>query len=296
MTEGQPVVLVTGANGFVGRHLSAMLGDKAWTVRRAQRVLTGGAQEVQIGSIGPQTDWRAALDGVSAVVHLAARVHHPNEENAGEIYRTINTEGTLQLARSAAAAGVQRFIYLSTILVNGATSEGRGPFREDDDPKPRGVYGLSKAVAESGLAAIAGETGMQVSIIRPPLIYGRGAVGNFRLLVKMVRLGVPLPFASIRNRRAFLGVQNLSSFIAHRLVAPELVGHGAVHEQRVGTVAVAVGERLRERLTTHEERQVHVGEGGRRSRVSDLQLGRGRLDEPCALEHADFAGPDRVGG
>jgi len=197
-----------------------VLKDKAWTVRRAQRTLTGGAHELQIGSIGPQTDWRAALDGVSAVVHLAARVHHPNEENAGEIYRTINTEGTLQLAKCAAAAGVQRFIYLSTILVNGASTEGRGPFRDDDDPRPRGVYGMSKAAAESGLKAIAGQTGMQVSIIRPPLIYGTGAVGNFRLLVKMVRLGVPLPIASIRNRRAFLGVQNLSSFIAHRLKAP----------------------------------------------------------------------------
>jgi len=253
MTEARPVVLVTGANGFVGRHLSAVLEDRAWTVRRAQRVLTGGAQEVQIGSIGPQTDWRAALDGVSAVVHLAARVHHPNEENAGEIYRIINTEGTLQLARSAAAAGVQRFIYLSTILVNGATSEGRGPFREDDDPKPRGVYGLSKAAAESGLATIAEETGMQVSIIRPPLIYGRGAVGNFRLLVKMVRLGVPLPFASIRNRRAFLGVQNLSSFIAHRLAAPGRTLETflvADHEQVstpefVRQIAMAVGKPAR---------------------------------------------------
>ena len=219
MTEARPVVLVTGANGFVGRHLAALLEARGWTVRRAQRTLTGGEHEVQIGSIGPQTDWRAALDGVAAVVHLAARVHHPNEENAGEIYRTINTDGTLQLARSAAAAGVQRFIYLSTILVNGATSEGRGPFRENDDPKPRGVYGQSKAAAEAGLEAIAGQSAMQVSIIRPPLIYGRGAVGNFRLLVKMVRLGAPLPFASIRNRRAFLGVQNLSSFIAHRLTA-----------------------------------------------------------------------------
>jgi UDP-glucose 4-epimerase len=221
MTEARPVVLVTGANGFVGRHLAAVLESKGWTVRRAQRTLTGGEHEVQIGSIGPETDWRAALDGVAAVVHLAARVHHPNEENAGEIYSTINTEGTLRLAACAAAAGVQRFVYLSTVLVNGATTEGRGPFRESDDPKPRGVYGLSKAAAEAGLKPIAEQTGMQVSIIRPPLIYGAGAVGNFRLLVKMVRLGVPLPFASIRNRRAFLSVQNLSSFIAHRLAAPD---------------------------------------------------------------------------
>ena len=253
MTDTRPIVLVTGANGFVGRHVSGVLEDKAWNVRRAQRMLTGGEHEVQIGSIGPQTDWRAALDGASAVVHLAARVHHRNEENAGEIYRTINTEGTLQLAKCAAAAGVQRFIYLSTILVNGATSEGRGPFREGDDPKPRGVYGMSKAAAETGLAVIAERTGMQVSIIRPPLIYGQGAVGNFHLLVKMVRLGVPLPFASIRNRRAFLGVQNLSSFIAHRLAAPgrNLETFLVADNEQVSTpefvrqIAVAVGKPAR---------------------------------------------------
>jgi UDP-glucose 4-epimerase len=219
MSEARPVVLVTGANGFVGRHLSAVLEARGWMVRRAQRMLTGGEREVQIGSIGPHTDWRAALDGVEAVVHLAARVHHPNEEGAGEVYRAINTEGSLQLARSAAAAGVRRFIYLSTVFVNGATSEARGPFREADDPRPRGVYGWSKAAAEAGLNAAAGQSGMQVSIIRPPLIYGAGAVGNFQVLVRAVRLGVPLPFASIRNRRAFLSVQNLSSFIAHRLTA-----------------------------------------------------------------------------
>ncbi|MBA2401934.1 MAG: NAD-dependent epimerase/dehydratase family protein [Bradyrhizobium sp.] len=219
MTELRPVVLVTGANGFVGRHLSAVLESRGWMVRRAQRMLTGGEYEVQIGSIGPRTDWRPALDGVDAVVHLAARVHHPNEEHTAEVYRAINTEGTLQLARCAAAADVQHFIYLSTILVNGATTEGRAPFREGDDPKPRGVYGMSKAAAESGLEAIAAQTGMQASIIRPPLIYGAGASGNFQLLVNAVRLGVPLPIASIFNRRAFLSVQNLSSFIAHRLEA-----------------------------------------------------------------------------
>ncbi|WP_249153068.1 NAD-dependent epimerase/dehydratase family protein [Bradyrhizobium sp. AUGA SZCCT0240] len=151
MTAIRPVVLVTGANGFVGRHLSAALEAEGWTVRRAQRVLMGGGHEVQIGSIGPQTDWRAALDGVAAVVHLAARVHHPIEEDAGEIYRTVNTEGTLQLARSAAAAGVQRFVYLSTILVNGATTEGRGPFREGDNLKPRGVYACRRRPPKPGL-------------------------------------------------------------------------------------------------------------------------------------------------
>ena len=290
MTATRPVVLVTGANGFVGRHLSAALEAKGWTVRRAQRVLTGGDHEVQIGPIGPHTDWRAALDGVAAVVHLAARVHHPNEEDAGEIYRTVNTEGTLQLARSAAAAGVQRFIYLSTILVNGATSEGRGPFGETDELKPRGVYGLSKAAAESGLAAIAGQGGMQVSVIRPPLIYGRGAVGNFQLLIKAVRRGVPLPFASIRNRRAFLGVQNLSSFIAHRLTAVDgnLETFLVADDEQVSTpefvrqIAAAVG--TSERLLPAPELLLRgLLKLGGRAEAGDSLIGSLEIDMSKAL-------------
>ena len=123
----------------------------------------------------------------------------------------------MQLARSAAAAGVRRLVHLSTVLVNGSCTDGRMPFREDDVPAPRGAYGMSKAAAEQRLRELAGTVDMRVTVIRPPLIYGAGAVGNFRLLAKAVQRGVPLPFAAIRNRRAFLGVQNLVSFIANRL-------------------------------------------------------------------------------
>lgn len=217
MTENRPVVLVTGASGFVGRHLAPVLAGDRWNVRRGLRKLTGKDGEVLIGSIGPATDWSAALAGVEAVVHLAARVHHAGAEHAAEIYNTINTEGTLQLARSAAATGVRRFVYVSTILVNGTCTDGRAPFREDDQLAPRGIYGESKAAAEAGLKGIAENTGMQVTVVRPPLIYGPGAPGNFRLLVRTVERGIPLPFASIRNRRAFVSVQNLASFIANRL-------------------------------------------------------------------------------
>jgi nucleoside-diphosphate-sugar epimerase len=222
MTKARPVVLVTGASGFVGGHLAPVLARDGWNVRRAVRKPTGSGEEVLIESIGPTTDWRAALAGVEAVVHLAARVHRPGEENAAEIYRDINAEGTLQLARCAAAAGVRRFVYVSTILVNGSRTDGRAPFREDDTFAPRGVYGMSKAAAESGLKELARDTGMYVTVVRPPLIYGAGARGNFRLLVRAVKLGVPLPFASIHNRRAFLGVQNLASFIANRLSGASL--------------------------------------------------------------------------
>jgi nucleoside-diphosphate-sugar epimerase len=217
MTDARPVVLVTGAGGFVGRHLVPVLAGEGWRVRRAVRTSSGSDGEVLIGSIGPATDWRAALAGVEAVVHLAARVHHPGEEDAGELYRAVNTEGTLQLARCAAAAGVRRFVHVSTILVNGSSTDGRAPFREDDIPAPRGVYGNSKAAAESGLRQLAETVDMRIAVIRPPLVYGAGALGNFRLLVKAIQRGIPLPFGAIRNRRAFLGVENLASFIANRV-------------------------------------------------------------------------------
>jgi UDP-glucose 4-epimerase len=167
--------------------------------------------------LGPTTDWQNALLGVEAIVHLAARVHNPNDEHAVDLYRSVNISGTLHLARCAAKVGVRHFIFVSTILVNGRTTEGRGPFREIDTLAPRGAYGNSKAAAESGLEAIAHDSGMRVTVIRPPMIYGAGARGNFKLLARAVNRGIPLPFASIRNRRAFLAVENLGSFVVERL-------------------------------------------------------------------------------
>ena len=217
MKDGRPVVLVTGANGFVGQHLTPVLASSGWTVRRALRTLTGGQNEVLIGSIGPATDWQEALVGVDAVVHLAARVHAPNEEHEFELYRAVNIEGTLNFARCAMRAGVRQFVFVSTILVNGRSSDGRAPFSERDILTPQGVYGVSKAAAETGLRAIAQDGDMCVTVVRPPLIYGAGAKGNFQLLAYAVKHGIPLPFASIGNRRAFLAVGNLNAFILERL-------------------------------------------------------------------------------
>jgi UDP-glucose 4-epimerase len=217
MKDGRLVVLVTGANGFVGRNVAPVLTSHGMIVRQAMRKPSSHANTAIIDAVGPQTNWEEALVGVDAVLHLAARVHHPREEHATEIYRSINTDGTLHLARCAAKAGVRQFIYLSTILVNGSSTNDRPPFREDDRLMPRGVYGLSKAAAEAGLEAMARESDMCITVIRPPLIYGVGALGNFRLLATAVDRGIPLPFGSIYNRRAFLGVGNLASFIVHRL-------------------------------------------------------------------------------
>lgn len=221
MSERKPVVLVTGASGFVGRHVAPALAREGWQVRRAVRSRDSAEDEVVIESIGPETDWSAALDGVDAVVHLAARVHHKHEEHAVQLYRNVNIAGTLHLARSAATAGVRQFIFVSTVLVHGRSNEGRAPFSEDDILTPRGLYGMSKAAAEAGLRTLARDSEMKISVIRPPLVYGAGAKGNFALLTRAVSLGMPLPFAAIRNQRAFLAVQNLSSFILRRLAHPD---------------------------------------------------------------------------
>ena len=217
MRDGRLVVLVTGANGFVGRNVAPTLTAHGMIVRQASRRPSPDADRIIVDSVGPQTNWDQALAGVDAVLHLAARVHHRREEHATDIYRSINTGGTLHLARCAAQAGVRQFIYLSTILVNGSNTDDRPPFREGDRLMPRGVYGMSKAAAETGLEAMAKDSDMCITVIRPPLIYGLKALGNFRLLVKAVDRGIPLPFGSIHNQRAFLGVGNLASFIVHRL-------------------------------------------------------------------------------
>jgi UDP-glucose 4-epimerase len=220
MKHGRSVILVTGASGFVGRNLAPMMAARGFIVRPAVRKPSLDANAVIVPAIGPQTDWTEALVDVDVVVHLAARVPRPREDYAIDIYRSLNTDGTLQLARCAAKAAVRQFIYLSTVLVNGSSTDGRAPFREDDRLTPRGVYGMSKAAAETGLEKIANATDMAITVIRPPLIYGVGALGNFRLLVAAVKRGIPLPFGSICNRRAFLGVENLASFVAHRLSHP----------------------------------------------------------------------------
>ncbi|MGY4334533.1 UDP-glucose 4-epimerase [Bradyrhizobium sp. LB7.2] len=218
MAEGNPRVLVTGANGFIGRHVVPALKREGWSVRRAVPSASQDMdEEVGIATIGPDTDWSAALKGIDCVVHLAARVHHKHEEHAVQLYHNVNVAGTMRLARNAATVGVRHFIFVSTVLVHGRSNDGHAPFSEDDILTPRGLYGMSKAAAEAGLRTLARDSVMKISVIRPPMVYGAGAKGNFALLARAVNLGLPLPFAAIRNHRAFLAVQNLSSFILRRL-------------------------------------------------------------------------------
>ena len=208
-------MLVTGATGFVGNALCATLEQRGVAYRRALRAGSGALpNDIVVGDIGPDTDWRAALEGVSSVVHLAARTHVMRESAANPLaaYREINVEGTRRLAEAAAAVGVRRFVFLSSIKVNGERTDLL-PFGETDAPHPEDAYGITKLEAEQVLTQIAVESDMGVTILRPPLVYGPGVKGNFLALMRAVRKGLPLPLGSVDNRRSLVYVGNLVSAI-----------------------------------------------------------------------------------
>jgi len=206
-------LLVTGADGFVGRALCPVLAAAGHRVRRAVRVLSGitSPDTIAIGDLGGSPDWANALAGIEVVVHLAGRAHVMREAgpvDAAAAYRQTNVVGTEQLARAAVAVGVRRLVFVSSIKVNGeATRET--PFRETDPPRPEDDYGRSKWAAEQALTTIARETGLQIVIVRPPLIYGPGVKGNLARLMRFVDRGIPLPFGGIENRRSMIGLGNL---------------------------------------------------------------------------------------
>ena len=180
-------------------------------VRHGSPELPPTAERVIVGDLGSDQDWRAALSKVDVVVHLAARVHvmRDNVEDPMGEFRRANVTGTEILARQAAAAGVRRFVFLSSIKVNG---EG-GTFSEANTPAPKDAYGISKHEAELCLARIARGTPMTFTVIRPPLVYGPGVKANFRALIRVVDRGLPLPFGAVSNRRSFVGLDNLVDFI-----------------------------------------------------------------------------------
>jgi nucleoside-diphosphate-sugar epimerase len=202
--------LVTGANGFVGRALCDVLAASGHQVRRVVRAAPPGLPDtVAVGDINGATDWGVALEGVQCVVHLAARTHVLRETAADPLseYRRVNVAGTLALAQQAARAGVRRLVFLSSVKVNGkATTK---PFIEGDAPHPEDAYGVSKWEAEQALARAAAGTGVEVFVLRPPLVYGAGVKGNFLRLMGFVARARPLPLASIANRRSLVYVGNL---------------------------------------------------------------------------------------
>ena len=219
-------VLVTGASGFIGRALCDVLAASGRRVRKAVRMPAPGFPgAVAVGDIGIDTDWRAALEGVSGVVHLAARTHVLRETATNPLaeYRRINVSGTERLAHSAAACGVRRLVFLSSVKVNGERTTGR-PCTEGDTPRPEDAYGVSKWEAEQALSRIAAETGLEVVVLRPPLVYGPGVKGNFLRLMNLVARGVPLPLGAVANRRSFIYTGNLAGAIVQALDAPQAAG------------------------------------------------------------------------
>ena len=212
-------ILVTGASGFIGRQLSSHLTTLGFVVRRTSRSQVLESSEsagwITVGDIDSRTDWCASLaGGIDAIVHLAGRAHimrHTTTDPLAE-YSRVNVEGSLNLARQAAAAKVKRFIYISSIGVNGNESYQR-PFTVTAPPAPHSLYAVSKYEAELGLLEIAEQTGLEVVIIRPPLVYGPGAPGNFGSLVRWLSRGVPLPLGAIHNQRSLVGIDNLIDLI-----------------------------------------------------------------------------------
>lgn len=217
-------VVVTGANGFVGSavvsHLEAKGHDVRAVVRRSEGLIPSSPAFIK--DIGPDTDWSEVVAGVSHVVHTAARVHILNETENDPLsaFRKVNTAGTINLAQQAAMAGVQRFVFISTIAVNGSKTKDR-PFTEQDTPNPHNAYAQSKWEAEQALEAIATATGMDVVIIRPPLVYGADAPGRFHQLMNIVKYNLPLPFGKIDNFKSLIAIDNMVDVICLCLKHPD---------------------------------------------------------------------------
>ena len=209
-------ILVTGASGFIGNFLLAALRDTAYEVRAASRsrVEQQGIDYVLAPELGPDADWSHALNGVDVVIHLAGRAHVPSKNadaETEEVYFRINTEGTRALADQAAAAGLKHFVFLSSCHV--VAAESGEILNSETTPLPVSAYGRSKLEAERAIRKALSNTACAWTILRPPLVYGKGNKANFGLLLKLVKSGIPLPLASVRNRRSFVYVENLVDVI-----------------------------------------------------------------------------------
>lgn len=218
-------VLVTGASGFVGRAFCdecAKRGNDVVAASRTRQSFPGGVLPVTVGDLEGETDWRDALRDVDVVVHLAARVH-VMRDTAGDplaAFRKVNVQGTRNLARQAAEAGVKRFVFLSSVKVNGESTLPGRAFAPEDVPTPEDAYGLSKLEAEQALRELCAQTGMEFVVIRPPLVYGPGVRGNFQAMLRAVRRGFPLPLGAVDNCRSLIALDNLVDLIATCLAHP----------------------------------------------------------------------------
>lgn len=221
--------LITGANGFVGQSLCAELLQRRHSVRgvvRSSAQLIAGVEIARVGDIDAKTDWLEALRGIDVVIHLAARVHVMKDAVADPLaeFLKVNLYGTENLAQQAAQAGVKRLVYVSSIKVNGEGTHGQHRYTEQDVPAPQDPYGVSKWRAEQALQDIAQETGLEVVVVRPPLVYGAGVKGNFSSLLAAIDKGRPLPLAGACNVRSLLYVGNLIDALICCATHPDATG------------------------------------------------------------------------
>lgn len=212
----KPTIAVTGAYGFLGSAVVSRLSTQDVQVKKIVRNgILDDLNQITIGDISSFKNWNKALVNVDFVVHCAARVHAVKETATDPLkaFRAVNTEGTLSLARHAIFAGVRRFIFVSSVKVNGEATNFGVPFIESDSADPRDAYGISKCEAERGLRDLAAKSDMEVVIIRPPLVYGPGVKANFASLMRAVTRGWPLPLGALQNQRSFVALDNLVDFI-----------------------------------------------------------------------------------
>ncbi|RJG46604.1 NAD-dependent epimerase/dehydratase family protein [Mesorhizobium sp. DCY119] len=222
---------VTGASGFVGRALVRQIAETKNSCTAAYRgsAPSGLPPQVRpaiVGDLSRETDWSSFLQGLDVVIHAAARVHILNDRSGDPLteYRRVNVEGTLALARQAAAAGVKRFVFLSTIKVNGEESAPGQAFRASDRPQPSDPYAISKLEAETGLVELGARQGMEIVIVRPPLVYGPGVKANFLNMMRWVDRGVPLPLGAVNNRRTLVALPNLVDLVLLCTQHPDAAG------------------------------------------------------------------------
>lgn len=220
---------VTGVTGFVGRRLAMRLHDEGHHVRGLAR-RTGSLPElpvelIGVGAVHGSTNWNRALVGIDVVIHLAARTHEIGDRRGGDLaeYRPVNVEGTRQLAEAAACCGVRRLVFISSIKVNGERTSEK-PFQAGDHPAPEDAYGISKSEAEQVLFDVAGKSDLEPVVVRPPLVYGSGAAGNFARLCQAVRRGYVLPLGSVDNRRSLVALDNLVDLIVRCATHPAAPG------------------------------------------------------------------------
>lgn len=242
---GNVNLFITGLSGFVGAALAREAlsrGIKVSGQVRSRSIATVPAYKLDLL---PDTDWREVLDGVDCVVHCAARVHQMEETESDALaaYRRVNTDGTLNLAKQAVQCGVKRFVFLSTIKVNGESTQPGLPFLPNIGQAPVEPYGQSKYEAEIGLNKLAEETGLEVVIIRPPLVYGPGVKANFLSMMRWIDRGILLPLGAIHNQRSLVYVENLVDLILTCCDHPEAKGH---------TFLVSDGEEISTSVLLHQ--------------------------------------------